>query len=163
MNHHHIRPLIEEVGMQVEEHEQGRAGEDEQEDEQEDNAEVEQEAVADGAQRVVEEAHEVPAVRGVRDPGQPTREERARHDLTHLPFRPWCADCVAGRAVDDPHRRLVPKRPKRLLSEPILAHVKSLTVQLFGLLRGARTMHEHCRRAVHVKSHEINGWSVSLK
>ena len=66
--------------MQVEEHEQGRAGEDEQEDEQEDNAEVEQEAVADGAQRVVEEAHEVPAVRGVRDLGQPTREERARHD-----------------------------------------------------------------------------------
>ena len=57
--------------------------------------------------------------------------------------------------------RLMPKRPKRLLSEPILAHVESSTVQLFGLLRGARTMHEHCRRAVHVKSHEINGWSVS--
>jgi hypothetical protein len=92
--------------MQEEGHGQGGAEEDEQEDEQENNAGAEQEVVADGAQRVVEEAHEVPAVRGVRDPGQPTREERARHDLTHLPFRPWCADCVAGRAVDDPHRRV---------------------------------------------------------
>lgn len=25
--------------------------------------------------------------------------------MTHLPFRPWCADCVAGRAASDPHRR----------------------------------------------------------
>ena len=106
MSHHHIRPLYEGVGGQVEGHEPGRAEGNEQDDEQEDNAEAEQEAVADGAQHVVEEAHEVPAVRGVRDPGQPTREERARHDLTHLPFRPWCADCVAGRAADDPHRRV---------------------------------------------------------
>jgi hypothetical protein len=102
----HIRPLYERVEGQVEGQEPERAEENEQDDEQENNAEAEQEAVADGAQHVVDEAHEVPAVRGVRDPGQPTREERARHDLTHLPFRPWCADCVAGRAADDPHRRV---------------------------------------------------------
>ena len=52
-------------------------------------------------------AAEDSAVRMVRDPGQPTRDERARHDLTHLPFRPWCEYCVAGKAAADPHRRLV--------------------------------------------------------
>jgi hypothetical protein len=110
VSHHHLRPLIEEIGGQEGEHVQeqlGGADDDEQYNEQENNAEAEHEAAAGGAQQVVEEAHEVPAVRGVRDPGQPTREERARHDLTHLPFRPWCADCVAGRAADDPHRRVV--------------------------------------------------------
>ena len=50
---------------------------------------------------------EDPAVRAAPDPGEPSREERARHELTHLPFRSWCADCVSGRAPDDPHRRLV--------------------------------------------------------
>ena len=105
MSSHHIRPLVERAGMQVEGPGQERAEEDYRGDEQEDNAEAVEEPVGNGAQQVVEEAHEVPAVRGVRDPGQPTREERARHDLTHLPFRPWCADCVAGRAADDPHRR----------------------------------------------------------
>jgi hypothetical protein len=49
---------------------------------------------------------EDPIVRAVRDPGQPTRREIDQHELTHLPFRPWCADCVAGRAADDPHRRV---------------------------------------------------------
>ena len=24
------------------------------------------------------------------DPGQPTRAERALHEVTHFPFRPWC-------------------------------------------------------------------------
>ncbi len=43
------------------------------------------------------------AIRGAPDPGQPTRGERARHELTHLPFRPWCPACVMGRAPDDPH------------------------------------------------------------
>ena len=42
-------------------------------------------------------------VRGASDPGQPTREERSRHELTHLPFRRWCRHCVEGRAPDDPH------------------------------------------------------------
>lgn len=51
------------------------------------------------------EAHEESAACGVRDPGQSMREERERHVLTHLPFRPWCADCVAGGAANDPHRR----------------------------------------------------------
>ena len=31
--------------------------------------------------------------------------ERAKHELTHMPFRSWCFSCVAGRGSDDPHRK----------------------------------------------------------
>ena len=65
------------------------------------------EGVAELADEQDIEAVEDPVVHAVRDPGQPTVAEIAAHELTHLPFRPWCPDCVAGRAVDDPHRRVV--------------------------------------------------------
>jgi len=51
-----------------------------------------------------EQGPEDHAVRCAPDPGQPTRGERSRHELTHLPFRPWRRHCVEGRAPDDPHR-----------------------------------------------------------
>ena len=40
----------------------------------------------------VEEEAEV--ARPARDPGQPPKEQRAVHDLTHSPFRRWCAACM---------------------------------------------------------------------
>ena len=60
------------------------------------------------------EVHEAPPqpepeVRPLRDLGQPTERDRRQHELTHLPFRPWCADCVAGAAADNPHRRQGPR------------------------------------------------------
>ena len=30
-------------------------------------------------------------------PGQPTKEERRRHNCTHIPYRAWCDHCVRGR------------------------------------------------------------------
>ena len=44
-------------------------------------------------------------VRMTRNPADPTADERARHDATHLPFRAWCPVCVAARATEDPHYR----------------------------------------------------------
>ena len=38
-------------------------------------------------------------------PAFPSDEERQAHELHHLPFRSWCALCVAGRARDDVHKR----------------------------------------------------------
>ena len=29
---------------------------------------------------------------------QPTQSEREQHNLTHLPFRDWCEDCIKGKA-----------------------------------------------------------------
>ena len=43
--------------------------------------------------------------RGVRQPNQPTAGELRQHRLTHLPYRPWCLDCVRGQGRDHPHER----------------------------------------------------------
>ena len=31
-------------------------------------------------------------------PKEPTREERMRHEATHLPYKSWCPVCVRGEA-----------------------------------------------------------------
>jgi hypothetical protein len=97
----HLRPL-QQAGAEAEESEGEAAAQGALEGEHEEH---EGDDAGDGVHQPPAEAHEAPAVRAVRDPGQPTRTERAAHELTHLPFRPWCADCVAGKAADDPHRR----------------------------------------------------------
>ena len=45
-------------------------------------------------------------------PITPSPEERAKHRLTHLPFRSWRDECVAGTAWDWAHRRLYAEPPK---------------------------------------------------
>ena len=38
-------------------------------------------------------------------PCEPTAEERTAHAATHLPYAPWCAECVMGRGREDRHER----------------------------------------------------------
>ena len=57
--------------------------------------EVGEEPSGEAAQEEEEEEEE--AVRGRKDPAEPSRDERARHELTHVPFRPWCRHCVSGK------------------------------------------------------------------
>ena len=33
----------------------------------------------------------------------PTSEEMRAHRATHIPFRNWCPECVAGRGKDEAH------------------------------------------------------------
>ena len=40
---------------------------------------------------------------------QPTPEETRQHRLTHMPYRDWCPECVAGAANDHPHMSRDPK------------------------------------------------------
>ena len=47
---------------------------------------------------VDDEQEEFQRQKVLKDPGQPTQAERDEHDITHIPYRPWCADCVRGRA-----------------------------------------------------------------
>ena len=35
----------------------------------------------------------------VPSPKEPGAAERARHELTHMPYRSWCFSCVAGQTV----------------------------------------------------------------
>ena len=41
-----------------------------------------------------------------RSPVEPTEEEKAARSVTHVPFRSWCAACVASKAASAPHRRV---------------------------------------------------------
>lgn len=41
-------------------------------------------------------------------PDVPSAVERELHELTHLPFAPWCEACVRGRGKDMPHRKVEP-------------------------------------------------------
>ena len=40
-----------------------------------------------------------------RQPEQPTTTEVKEHELTHVPFRSWCAHCVRGRSINDKHQK----------------------------------------------------------
>ena len=44
-------------------------------------------------------------VREVPDVVAPSAVERARHELTHIPFASWCDSCVMGQATEKPHYR----------------------------------------------------------
>ena len=61
-----------------------------------------QEAVADG--EVVESTEEeVLPNRTVRTPYQPSQSEIEEHRVTHLPYRSWCPECVAGFGREHKH------------------------------------------------------------
>ena len=38
-------------------------------------------------------------------PATPSEEEMRRHRVAHLPFAPWCEECVSGKAKEDHHRQ----------------------------------------------------------
>ena len=37
-------------------------------------------------------------------PMKPSKAEQENHNLTHIPYAPWCPLCVAARGRDSPHR-----------------------------------------------------------
>ena len=38
-------------------------------------------------------------------PHEPSEFEKQKHNLTHIPFQPWCTSCVKGKAQAEPHMR----------------------------------------------------------
>ena len=51
-------------------------------------------------------ARRPPRARALPQPVNPTRDERALHRLTHIPYETWCSHCVKCRGRNLPHRRL---------------------------------------------------------
>ena len=41
-----------------------------------------------------------------KSPREPTSQERALHEITHIPLRTWCRHCMRGRSKDVYHARL---------------------------------------------------------
>ena len=72
-------------------------------DAEEDAIGVEVEEGGDGLDG--EGVEEAKTVKQAKDPKAPTAAEREAHEATHLPFRSWCRECVAGRRDNPPHRR----------------------------------------------------------
>ena len=54
------------------------------------------------------------APRGLSEPYEPTPLERARHNLTHWPYKSWCDHCVRARRPNSHHRH-VPSSSERSL------------------------------------------------
>ena len=38
-------------------------------------------------------------------PCEPSEFKKQKHNLTHIPFQPWCTSCVKGKAQAEPHKR----------------------------------------------------------
>ena len=63
--------------------------------EEEESVEVEMEDETENGSRTVKK---------VQDPREPSKEERAQHEMTHLPYSSWCRHCVRGRGKQMPHQ-----------------------------------------------------------
>ena len=53
-----------------------------------------------------EDVEEALVAKPFRSPSAPTAAERAAHASTHLPYRSWCDECVAGRRDNPAHRAI---------------------------------------------------------
>ena len=51
------------------------------------------------------------APRSLHVPKEPTAQERAEHELTHLPFRSWCKTCVMSKSRQDHSKKVRLKQP----------------------------------------------------
>ena len=44
-------------------------------------------------------------------PNEPTQQQRAQHNLTHLPFRSWCEHCVRAKGKERQSKRNTDRQP----------------------------------------------------
>ena len=70
-------------------------------------AERQEERSSDLSQKVAgsEEGEEWRKPKSLTSPMRVTAEERALHDLTHMPYKPWCKYCVWARARNMAHTK----------------------------------------------------------
>ena len=52
-----------------------------------------------------EESEEMSPITQIRNVKLPSAAEVEEHNLTHLPFRDWCAFCIQGKAVSHAHKK----------------------------------------------------------
>ena len=57
------------------------------------------------------EHHEAHRARGLRQPQQPTPQQIAEHNLTHLPCRNWCPICVQGKGRQNNYKKQQSRQP----------------------------------------------------
>ena len=68
------------------------------------------------------EHHEAHRAIGLRQPQQPTLQQIAQHNLTHLPYRNWCPICVQGKGRQDNYKKQQSRQP---IIQVDFAYIKS--------------------------------------
>ena len=61
-------------------------------------------ASAEESEVVADDGAEVLIAREMPSPKLPSKQEIAKHNLTHLPYRAWCLHCLAARRANASHR-----------------------------------------------------------
>ena len=64
---------------------------------------VKSQSVVDDQDGVNKESEEARPVTGPPIPPTPSKEDVARHRLTHRPYRSWCPHCIRGKGRADRH------------------------------------------------------------
>jgi hypothetical protein len=93
---HAVRPNQSSEGGEVCSGEVELAGGSGQQNEAEEKQEQQEQEESESGKR---------SCRKVLSPTEPSPQERAEHELTHLPFRNWCRHCCRGRGVEMAHRK----------------------------------------------------------
>ena len=86
---------------------------------------------------------------------RPTPEEVEKHNMTHIPFRSWCAYCVAGKAKTDAHKQSE-------LCKPDGVNVVSLDYAFMGIKRMARQRMMWKIRKKLVRKTEMKIWKKNV-
>ena len=68
------------------------------------------------------EHHEAHRAIGLRQPQQPTPQQIAEHNVTHLPYRNWCPICVQGKGRQDNYKKQQSRQP---IIQVDFAYIKS--------------------------------------
>ena len=71
-----------------------------------DRADVDMDELADPEGLGREVTDTVETARVLAAPRTPTKTEREEHDVSHVPYRPWCRLCVMGRGLEIGHLTL---------------------------------------------------------
>ena len=69
-----------------------------------------------------QEHHEAHRAIGLRQPQQPTPQQIAEHNLTHLPYRNWCPICVQGKGRQDNYKK---QQSRQAIIQVDFAYIKS--------------------------------------
>ena len=68
-----------------------------------------------------EDVEEALVAKPLRSPSAPTAAERAAHASTHLPYRSWCDECVAGRRDNPAHKAIATQLTKQSIAKKIVS------------------------------------------
>jgi hypothetical protein len=99
-----------------------------------DNEIIVDNSVADAKDAEAEDDHEgdqqITLAKAMKGPVQPTQQMIEDHEVSHIPYRAWCAACVRGRGKCVPHKTT----PKDEDTIPVI----SLDYGFFGTPEGSK-------------------------